>query len=59
MIDWKNQAQTDFYVGVLADLSKERVELKAFDCEMLTDYDAINKEEAAYKRTPIIRQTGR
>lgn len=44
------------FVGVLADLPQQKVELKAFDCELLTDYDAINREEAGYKTNPIIRQ---
>ncbi|MET4545668.1 putative Mn2+ efflux pump MntP [Pedobacter africanus] len=44
------------FVGVLADLPDQRVELKAFDCELLTDYAAINKEEESYKPIPLIRQ---
>jgi len=44
------------FAGVLADLPTQRVDLKAFDCELLTDYDAINREEAAYEPIPVIRQ---
>ncbi|EHQ27052.1 conjugal transfer protein MobC [Mucilaginibacter paludis] len=44
------------FAGILSDLPDQKIELKAFDCEMLTDFDAINKEEAAYKPIPIIRQ---
>lgn len=44
------------FAGILSDIPSQRMELKAFDCEMLTDYDAINKEEAGYKEIHVIRQ---
>ena len=44
------------FAGILSDLPDQKIELKAFDCEMLTDFTAINKEEAEYKPIPIIRQ---
>ncbi|MBE9598702.1 conjugal transfer protein MobC [Pedobacter sp. MC2016-24] len=42
--------------GILSDVPDQPMELKAFDCEVKADFDAINKEEAAYKDIPIIRQ---
>ncbi|RPD39307.1 conjugal transfer protein MobC [Chitinophaga barathri] len=51
-----SQLSSGQFVGVLSDLPAQKVELKAFDCELMTDYDAINQEEAGYQQIPIIRQ---
>lgn len=42
--------------GILSDVPDQPMELKAFDCEIKADFEAINKEEAAYKDIPVIRQ---
>lgn len=44
------------FVGILSDVPDQKMELKAFDCEVQADFNAIGKEEAAYEPIPIIRQ---
>ncbi|MDM8175936.1 conjugal transfer protein MobC [Olivibacter sp. 47] len=44
------------FVGMLSDTPQQRMPLKAFHCEIQNDFDAIEKEEKAYKQIPIIRQ---
>ena len=44
------------FAGILSDTPDQKIELKAFDCEIIADFKAINNEEAAYKEIPIIRQ---
>lgn len=44
------------FAGILSDVPDQKMELKAFDCEVQADFDAIGKEEAAYKPIPVIRQ---
>lgn len=42
------------FVGMVADSPQQRIQLKAFHGEIVNDFDAINKEEAAYDPIPII-----
>lgn len=44
------------FAGILSDVPDQRMELKAFDCEIKADFAAIAKEEAAYIPIPVIRQ---
>lgn len=44
------------FAGILSDVPDQRMELKAFDCEIIADFDAIVAEEKAYKEIPVIRQ---
>ena len=44
------------FVGMVADTPHQNIPLKAFHCEIINDFDAINREERAYKPIPIIRQ---
>ncbi|HWV73566.1 MAG TPA: conjugal transfer protein MobC [Pseudosphingobacterium sp.] len=44
------------FVGMVADIPDQRIELKAFHCEIQNDFDAVNREEKAYKPIPVIRQ---
>jgi hypothetical protein len=44
------------FVGTLADLPHQKLPLKAFHCEIVNDFDAINREEKQYKPIPVIRQ---
>ncbi|PSK90860.1 conjugal transfer protein MobC [Taibaiella chishuiensis] len=44
------------FVGMVSDIPQQRMELKAFHCEIVNDFDSINKEEKAYKPIPIIRK---
>lgn len=44
------------FVGMVADTPQQKIELKAFHCQIVNDFDAINREEKAYKEIPVIRQ---
>ncbi len=44
------------FAGMVADTPQQKIELKAFHCRIVNDFDAINKEESDYKPIPIIRQ---
>lgn len=44
------------FVGTVADTPQQKIELKAFHCELKNDFSAIEAEEKPYKRIPIIRQ---
>jgi len=41
---------------MFADNPDEKIELKAFQCEILNDHDALKKEEGCYRDIPVIRQ---
>lgn len=43
-------------VGITADDPNDKIELKAFHCEIINDHEAIKREEAEYKEIPIIRK---
>lgn len=42
--------------GILSDVPDQLMDLKAFDCDVIADFEAINKEEQEYKEIPLIRQ---
>ena len=44
------------FVGMVADDPMNKMELKAFHCEILNDHEAIKKEEAGYKEIPLVRK---
>ncbi|MDR2272044.1 MAG: YWFCY domain-containing protein [Sphingobacterium sp.] len=44
------------FVGMVADTPQQKIKHKAFHCNIKADFDAINKEEKAYKAIPVIRQ---
>ncbi|WP_317128741.1 type IV secretory system conjugative DNA transfer family protein [Mucilaginibacter gracilis] len=43
------------FVGSVADTPQQKIALKAFHAEIINDFDAIQKEEAAYKPIPVIK----
>lgn len=43
------------FVGMIADTPQQPSHLKAFHCQIVNDFDAINAEEKNYKPIPIIR----
>ncbi len=44
------------FVGLVADTPQQRIENKAFHCNVKADFKAINEEEKAYKEIPVVRQ---
>ena len=44
------------FVGMVADTPQQKIEHKAFHCNIKADFDAIDKEEKEYKPIPIIRK---
>lgn len=40
------------FVGMVADNPNQKIELKAFCCEIINDHEALNREQAAYKELP-------
>lgn len=44
------------FCGILSDIPDIKMELKAFDCEVINDWDGIAKEEAAYQEIPLIEE---
>lgn len=44
------------FVGMVADDPTNKIELKAFHCEVLNDHDAIQKEESAYREIEPVRK---
>lgn len=44
------------FVGTVADTPQQKIELKAFHCELKNDFAAIEAEEKAYQPIPVIRQ---
>ncbi len=43
------------FVGAVADNPAQRIPQKAFHCEIIADFDAVQREEAQYQGLPIIR----
>jgi hypothetical protein len=43
------------FVGAVADTPAQRIKLKVFAAEIISDREAIKKEEASYKELPVIR----
>ncbi len=44
------------FVGMVADDPDCKIELKAFHCEIINDYEALKQEQNDYKEIPIIRK---
>lgn len=44
------------FAGVLSDTPQQPLPLKAFHCMIQNDFDAVNREEKAYKPIPVIRE---
>lgn len=44
------------FVGMVADNPDMKIQLKAFHCEIVNDYQAIRKEEASFVDIPVIRE---
>jgi hypothetical protein len=44
------------FVGMVADDPQQKIELKLFHAEILNDHAALQKEEAAFKPIPTVRQ---
>lgn len=46
------------FVGMVADDPSNRIDLKAFHCEILNDHEAIRKEESGYRDIEPVRKIG-
>ncbi len=44
------------FLGMVADDSDNRIELKTFYCEILNDHNALKKEQDNYEDIPVIRK---
>ncbi|MBT2561340.1 YWFCY domain-containing protein [Pedobacter sp. ISL-68] len=44
------------FAGTVADTPQQKIEYKAFHCQIVNDFDAINREEKNYKPIPVIRK---
>lgn len=44
------------FVGMVADNPEEKIDLKAFHCQIINDHAALKAEEEAYVPIPVIRQ---
>src|SRR5690606_28251855 len=44
------------FVGMVADNPDEKINLKAFHCEILNDHEALAAEEKSYQPIPVIRK---
>jgi hypothetical protein len=42
-------------VGMVADDPHQKIELKAFHCQLLNDHQALKREQESYKEIPVIR----
>ncbi|MGF7082793.1 conjugal transfer protein MobC [Mucilaginibacter sp. UYCu711] len=43
------------FVGMVADNPEEKIELKAFHCEIINDHAALKKEIEGYQQLPVVR----
>ncbi|WEK36157.1 MAG: conjugal transfer protein MobC [Candidatus Pseudobacter hemicellulosilyticus] len=44
------------FVGMVADTPQQKIDLKAFHCQIQNDFAAIEAEEKAYQEIPVIRK---
>jgi hypothetical protein len=44
------------FVGMVADNPDEKIELKAFHCEIINNHEALKKEVDSYQEPPVVRQ---
>ncbi|RZJ82273.1 MAG: hypothetical protein EOO20_24575 [Chryseobacterium sp.] len=42
--------------GIISDIPQQQMALKAFHCMIQNDFDAVNREEAAYQPIPVVRE---
>ena len=47
---------TGAFVGMVADDREQKIELKAFHCEILNDHKKLKNEEEDYEPLPLIRK---
>ena len=45
------------FVGLVADNPEQRIDLKAFNCEILNDHQALRKHQDGYQAIPEIRKS--
>jgi hypothetical protein len=43
------------FVGAVADDPQQKIELKAFHCQIINDFEGIRAEESAYQALPVVR----
>src|SRR5690606_17897263 len=46
------------FVGMVADNPDEKIELKAFCAEIINDHVTLNREQAGYKKLPVVSNVG-
>jgi TusA-related sulfurtransferase len=44
------------FVGMVADDPTEKIELKAFHCQVLNNHEALKNEQDKYKEIPVVRK---
>lgn len=44
------------FVGMVADTPSQKIDLKAFHCQIQNDFEAIQKDESTYREIPVIRK---
>lgn len=44
------------FVGMVADNPNQKIELKAFHCQVLNDHEGLKREQDNYKEIPVIRK---
>lgn len=44
------------FVGIVADNPAQKIELKAFHCEILNDHESLKKEQENYKEIPVFKK---
>ncbi len=44
------------FVGMVADDPTEKIELKAFHCQVLNDHEGLKNEQDKYKEIPVVRK---
>lgn len=42
------------FVGMVADNPDEKIELKAFHCEIINDHEALKEEDDSFKEIPTV-----
>ena len=51
-----SQLSSGQFVGIIADDPTQRIELKAFHCEIQNNHTALAKEEKGYQSIPAVRK---
>ncbi|MCE7044398.1 conjugal transfer protein MobC [Dyadobacter sp. CY312] len=50
-----NALSSGEFVGLMSDNPDQKIELKAFQCEIINDHQQIRKQQTAYRDVPLIR----